>query len=176
MGSFSCPHLRVKDKYCRRLNTDCVPGRTGCIIPNNMEFSKSPEKRIEEQNETSPDEDTSETMFQKKRIYEEPYEEDGYRVLVDRLWPRGVSKEQAQLDEWLKEIAPSPELREWFNHDPDRFDEFRQRYENELREKDEPVKHLIEQANQQTVTLLYAAKDETHNHAVVLKEFLEDQS
>lgn len=113
------------------------------------------------------------TNFQIKRIYDEPSDEDGYRVLVDRLWPRGVSKEAAQLDEWLKEITPSPELRKWFDHDPDKFEEFKKRYENELASKDEPVGKLIDIAENQNVTLLYAAKDETHNHAIVLKEFLE---
>jgi len=108
-----------------------------------------------------------------KRIYEEPAEDDGYRVLVDRLWPRGVSKEDAQLDDWMKEITPSPELRKWFDHDPDKFEEFKKRYEHELASKDEPVEKLLDIAGYQKVTLLYAAKDETHNHAIALKEFLE---
>ncbi|MEX0770463.1 MAG: DUF488 domain-containing protein [Balneolaceae bacterium] len=111
--------------------------------------------------------------FQIKRIYEEPADDDGYRVLVDRLWPRGVSKEAAQLDEWMKEITPSPEPRKWFDHDPDKFEEFKKRYEHELAEKPEPVEKLLDIAENQNVTLLYAAKDETHNHAIVLKEFLE---
>lgn len=111
--------------------------------------------------------------FQIKRIYESPSDDDGYRILVDRLWPRGVSKEDAQLDEWLKEIAPSSELRQWFDHEPDKFDSFRTRYEAELSDKEELINKLIDKAGEQTVTLLYAAKDETHNHAVVLKEFLQ---
>ncbi len=108
-----------------------------------------------------------------KRIYEAPSSGDGFRVLVDRLWPRGVSKEEARLDEWLKEIAPSSELRRWFDHDPEKFDEFRKRYEAELAEKEEAVE-LLESAAEEdgTLTLLYAAKDETHNHAVVLRDFL----
>lgn len=110
--------------------------------------------------------------FQTKRIYEEPLGEDGYRVLVDRLWPRGVSKEHARLDEWMKEITPSPELRKWFDHDPDKFEEFKKRYEHELASKNEPVKKLLDLAKDQTVTLLYAAKDERDNHANVLKGFL----
>lgn len=114
--------------------------------------------------------------FQLKRIYEEPAEDDGYRILVDRLWPRGVSKEAAHLDEWLKEIAPSSENRQWFDHDPDRFEEFKKRYKSELAEKDEQIDHLLKQSEDQAVTLLYAAKDETHNHAVVLKEYLEKSS
>ncbi len=114
--------------------------------------------------------------FQIKRIYERPSEDDGYRVLTDRLWPRGVSKEDAQLDKWAKEIAPSPELRKWFDHEPDRFEEFRKRYKSELSAKNELLSNLKDMATEQTVTLLYAAKDETHNHAIVLKEFIEDFS
>lgn len=108
-----------------------------------------------------------------KRIYEAPSQSDGRRVLVDRLWPRGVSKEEARLDEWLKEVAPSSELRRWFDHDPEKFEEFRKRYETELAEKEEAVE-LLESAAEEdgTLTLLYAAKDGTHNHAVVLRDFL----
>lgn len=110
-----------------------------------------------------------------KRIYDDYSDEDGYRVLVDRLWPRGVSKEEARLDEWLKEIAPSTELRKWFDHDPDKFTDFRKRYENELEENDKTVDDLLRKAEQQPLTLLYAAKDEQHNHAAVLKDFLRDR-
>lgn len=116
----------------------------------------------------------NQSSLQIKRIYEDPSESDGYRVLVDRLWPRGVSKEAAQLDDWMKQITPSPELRKWFDHDPDKFEEFRKRYEAELAEKDEPVEKLLRLAADRNVSLLYAAKDETHNHAIVLKEFLEE--
>ena len=111
--------------------------------------------------------------FQIKRIYEDSADSDGYRILVDRLWPRGVSKEDAQLDDWMKEIAPSPELRKWFDHDPDRFNDFKKRYETELSDRKKPVERLTETSREQSVTLLYAAKDETHNHAIVLKEYLE---
>lgn len=110
-----------------------------------------------------------------KRIYEDYSDEDGYRVLVDRLWPRGVSKEKAKLDEWLKDIAPSTELRKWFDHDPDKFEEFQTRYKIELSSKDEAVNHLLKKVAQQPITLLYAAKDEQHNHAVVLQEFLREK-
>ncbi|MEX0944523.1 MAG: DUF488 domain-containing protein [Balneolaceae bacterium] len=110
--------------------------------------------------------------FQIKRIYEDPAD-NGYRVLIDRLWPRGVSKEAAQLDEWMKEITPSPELRKWFDHDPDKFEEFKKRYENELAVKHKLIEKLLNIAENQNITLLYAAKNETHNHAIVLKEFLE---
>lgn len=113
------------------------------------------------------------TSSQIKRIYEEPSQNDGYRVLVDRLWPRGVSKEEAQLDEWMKAIAPSPELRKWFDHEPDKFEDFKRRYETELAEKEHLVDELTEKAGRQTVTLLYAARDEVHNHALVLRDFLE---
>ena len=113
------------------------------------------------------------SKIQLKRIYKDPSEDDGARVLVDRLWPRGVSKKAAQLDEWMKEITPSAELRKWFDHDPDKFEEFKKRYETELSEKQEAVEKLLKIAENQTITLLYAAKDETHNHAIVLKEFLD---
>ena len=115
-------------------------------------------------------------QFGIKRIYKDPSQNDGYSVLIDRLWPRGVSKEEARLDEWLKEIAPSTKLRKWFNHEPGKFDEFTRRYKGELTNREKEVKHLFEvTAVNQQVTLLYAAKDEEHNHALVLKEFLEEQ-
>jgi uncharacterized protein YeaO (DUF488 family) len=112
--------------------------------------------------------------FQIKRIYEEPSDDGGYRVLVDRLWPRGVSKEDARLDDWMKSIAPSPDLRKWFDHDQDKLDAFKEKYTSELSEKQEPISTLLDKAADQTVTLLYAAKDETNNHAIILKEFLEN--
>ncbi len=109
-----------------------------------------------------------------KRIYNDAAEDDGYRVLVDRLWPRGVSKEAAQLDEWNKEVSPSPELRKWFDHDPDKFDEFKKRYKTELADRESVIDELLENADGKKLTLLYGAKDEEHNHAIVLKEFLDD--
>ncbi len=117
-----------------------------------------------------------EDSFKAKRIYEKYSEDDGYRVLVDRLWPRGVSKEDAQLDEWLKEIAPSTDLRKWFDHDPDKFEAFSKRYKGELTDREEVVDHLLAKGREQQVTLLYAAKDKEHNHVKVLKEFLEESS
>ena len=114
-------------------------------------------------------------QFKTKRIYEDPSKDDGYRVVVDRLWPRGVSKEDAQLDKWLKEIAPSIALRKWFDHDPDKFEEFDERYKVELTNKEEAVSHLLEMVEKQQVTLLYAAKDDIHNHVKVLKDFLDKQ-
>jgi uncharacterized protein YeaO (DUF488 family) len=107
-----------------------------------------------------------------KRAYESPLESDGYRVLIDRLWPRGVSREQAKLDEWLKELAPSSELRTWFGHDPARFDEFRRRYVDELREERRLLASLRRRARRGTLTLVYSARDTEHNDAVVLAEIL----
>ena len=107
-----------------------------------------------------------------KRIYEPAAKSDGCRVLVDRLWPRGVSKEAAKLDLWLPDIGPSTTLRQWFNHDPVRWAEFQHRYHAELKEKSEFVMELKEQAQKGTVTLLYSAKDERHNQAVALRTFL----
>jgi uncharacterized protein YeaO (DUF488 family) len=107
-----------------------------------------------------------------KRAYEPASAEDGYRVLVDRLWPRGVSKQQAKLDEWEKELSPSSELREWFGHEPGRFAEFRQRYTDELRANAPRLKELRRRAATGTLTLVYSAHDSEHNDAVVLAEVL----
>lgn len=110
-----------------------------------------------------------------KRIYDEPTASDGYRVLVDRLWPRGVSKERAKLDEWLKDIAPSPELRTWFGHKPERFKEFKTRYESELAANPalEQLKAIIR--DHESVTLLYAAHDPAINHVQVLAAYLKNK-
>lgn len=110
-----------------------------------------------------------------KRIYEPPLPSDGFRVLVDRLWPRGVSKAEAALDLWLKEIAPSAELREWFGHDPARFDEFATRYRSELKTNVEAVDQLRDIAKAHDTTLLYGAHDRHANQAVVLAGFLAGQ-
>jgi uncharacterized protein YeaO (DUF488 family) len=107
-----------------------------------------------------------------KRAYEPASAEDGYRVLVDRLWPRGVSKEQAKLDEWDQELAPSRQLREWFGHEPDRFPEFRRRYIDELRANRARLRELRRRARTGTLTLVYSAHDSEHNDAVVLAEAL----
>ena len=107
-----------------------------------------------------------------KRAYEAASAEDGYRVLVDRLWPRGVSKEQAKLDEWDQELAPSSQLREWFGHEPDRFPEFRRRYIDELRANGPSLRQLRRRARTGTLTLVYSAHDSEHNDAVVLAEVL----
>ena len=107
-----------------------------------------------------------------KRVYDPAEPGDGYRVLIDRMWPRGVSRERAQLDEWARELAPSSELRKWFHHDPERFDEFRSRYREELRERRPLLEELRRRARDGPVTLLYAARDREHNDAVVLEELL----
>jgi uncharacterized protein YeaO (DUF488 family) len=107
-----------------------------------------------------------------KRAYEPASRSDGYRVLVDRLWPRGVSKERAKLDEWDKELAPSAELREWFGHEPNRFAEFRRRYIGELRGDRSRLTELMRRARAGALTLVYSAHDSEHNDAVVLAEVL----
>jgi uncharacterized protein YeaO (DUF488 family) len=107
-----------------------------------------------------------------KRAYEVPEPSDGYRVLIDRIWPRGVSKEQAHLDEWARELAPSSELRRWFGHDPAKFEEFRGRYRDELATQGEKLRELRGRARKGTLTLIYSARDTEHNDAVVLAELL----
>ncbi len=114
-------------------------------------------------------------MIKTKRIYEASEPGDGYRVLVDRLWPRGVSKEKAKLDLWLKDIAPSSELREWFGHDPKKWPGFQKRYRKELENNGPAVARLRQLAKtKKAVTLLYAAKDTARNEALVLKDFLRE--
>jgi len=112
--------------------------------------------------------------FALKRVYEPASDEDGQRVLVDRLWPRGLTKQKAHLDLWLKDVAPSPDLRKWFHHDESNWDEFRHRYLAEL-DRNAAVAQLRELAGRGRVTLLYGAHDEAHNHAVVLREFLQSE-
>ncbi len=110
-----------------------------------------------------------------KRVYDPLDEADGTRVLVDRLWPRGLRKENAALTLWLKEIAPSPDLRKWFGHDPERWTEFSQRYRAELAHNDEAVAKAAGLAKRGPLTLLYAAHDTVHNHAIVLAAYLRDR-
>ncbi|WP_107763130.1 DUF488 domain-containing protein [Nitrosospira multiformis] len=110
-----------------------------------------------------------------KRVYEPFDKNDGTRILVDRLWPRGMTKAKAGVDIWLKELAPSAELRKWFGHDPDKWTDFKKRYRIELEENDEQLARLREEIKKGAVTLLYGAKDEEHNDAVALAEFLRDQ-
>ena len=107
-----------------------------------------------------------------KRAYDRAASSDGYRILIDRLWPRGVSRERAKLDEWERELPPSTELREWFGHDPGRFEEFRRRYIEELRNQRPRLSGLRRRAREGTLTLVYSARDTEHNDAVVLAEIL----
>lgn len=111
--------------------------------------------------------------IQLKRVYESPAPDDGSRILVDRLWPRGLSKEKARVDRWLKEVSPSNELRRRFHGNPERWDEFRESYFGELDGQPEAVDELLARARKGAVTLLFASKDETHNNAKALKEYLE---
>ena len=107
-----------------------------------------------------------------KRVYEEPDDDDGRRILVDRLWPRGLSKEKAKVDLWLKEVAPSTGLRKWFAHDPAKWTEFQARYREELKMSTEQISQLKQEAAKRTITLVYGARDQQHNEAVVLQKLL----
>lgn len=112
-------------------------------------------------------------MIKTKRVYDPVSPGDGKRILVDRLWPRGIKKEETKIDEWMKDIAPSTDLRKWFAHDPTKWTEFKKRYINELKKKSELVERLRTEAQKGTITLLFAAKDVEHDNAVVLKELIE---
>lgn len=107
-----------------------------------------------------------------KRVYEQPEKDDGTRILVDRLWPRGLTKEKAQVDLWMKEIAPSTELRKWFHHDPEKWAEFQKRYKIELKNNVDQLKLLKKEIAKGPATLVYGAKDEEHNEAAVLQQLL----
>ena len=115
-------------------------------------------------------------MVQIKRVYDEPSARDGIRILVDRVWPRGISKERARIVEWRKELAPSTALRKWFGHEPDKWPEFRKRYHAELNQprQQQALRDLAGVCQRRRVTLVYSAADEAHNQAVVLKELLDD--
>jgi uncharacterized protein YeaO (DUF488 family) len=108
-----------------------------------------------------------------KRAYEPPANSDGRRILVDRVWPRGIGKNDLRIDAWLKDLAPSTELRTWFGHDPAKWDEFRKRYAQELAQRSEALDHLVEMSRAGQVTLVFGAKDTAHNNAVALREQLE---
>jgi len=112
-------------------------------------------------------------MLKVKRVYEEPATEDGFRILIDRLWPRGLTKERAKVDLWLKDIAPSDALRKWFQHDPEQWLEFKRRYFSELKDKKESLDLIGSKAKKGTVTLLFGAKEEKFNNAIVLKEYFQ---
>ena len=111
-----------------------------------------------------------------KRAYEPPEKHDGTRLLVERLWPRGLTKEKAGIDEWFKEVAPSQELRKWYGHDPEKWEDFRRRYLKELRGNADEVDRLRARVKEGPVTFVYAAKDEKRNSALLLKEYLEGKS
>jgi uncharacterized protein YeaO (DUF488 family) len=108
-----------------------------------------------------------------KRVYDKPEATDGIRVLVERLWPRGLSKEAAKVDIWLKDIAPSTELRKWFGHDPEKWEEFKKRYYTELQQKEHLLKETFENKQKVNITFVYASKEEEFNNAVALKEYVE---
>jgi uncharacterized protein YeaO (DUF488 family) len=112
------------------------------------------------------------TAIQLKRAYEKPERGDGTRILVDRLWPRGLTKEKAAIDLWLRDLAPSTELRKWFGHDPKKWRGFRSRYRTELKQRGDQLRWIRHKAKQGTVTLIYGAHDQEHNEAVVLKQLL----
>ncbi len=112
-------------------------------------------------------------MLRIKRIYDPPLPGDGKRILIDRLWARGIKKEDARVDEWIKDISPSTELRKWFGHDPAKWGEFKKRYLSELRDKKEILDRIKNEAKGKTVTLIYSARDQEHNNAVAMKEFLQ---
>lgn len=112
-------------------------------------------------------------MVKIKRVYDSASKNDGKRILVDRLWPRGMKKEDAKIDEWLRDIAPSDELRKWFSHDPSKWHDFVKRYRNELKAKKDLIEKLRADVKKGTVTILFAAKDNEHNNAVVLKEVID---
>jgi uncharacterized protein YeaO (DUF488 family) len=111
--------------------------------------------------------------IQVKRAYDQPAALDGTRILVDRVWPRGVKKEELNIEEWMKDIGPSNELRKWFGHDPDKWDDFRERYFQELDRQPELVDRLCQIARHDRLTLVYGAKDESNNQAVALREYLQ---
>ena len=112
-------------------------------------------------------------MIKLKRVYEKPSKGDGLRILVERLWPRGITKERASADLWLKDVAPSTELRKWFGHDPAKWEQFCKRYAAELKQNKDAVNLLKQKSKEGTITLVYAARDEKHNSAGALKEILE---
>lgn len=114
-------------------------------------------------------------MLKTKRVYEPYSKDDGIRILVDRLWPRGLSKDKAKVDLWLRDIAPSTKLRKWFSHDPEKWNDFKKLYFQELRKKRALIKIIRDYLKKGVVTLVYGAKDEKHNNAVALKEYLEKE-
>lgn len=113
-------------------------------------------------------------MIKIKRAYDPNDKDDGTRILVDRLWPRGVSKERAKIDRWAKDLSPSTELRKWFAHDPEKWPEFQERYRRELREHEDTLRDIAASSRKRTVTLIYGARDNEHNEAVVLRDVIQE--
>lgn len=113
-------------------------------------------------------------MINLKRVYEGARPSDGFRVLVDRLWPRGISKEEAHIDEWLRDIAPSTELRKWFGHDPEKWPEFQRRYKDELKSNKQSLEKLLADTAGKDITLVYASREQKYNNVTVLKEVLKE--
>ena len=111
-------------------------------------------------------------MIKMKRVYDSVSPEDGKRILIDRLWPRGIRREDVKVDEWLKDIAPSNELRKWFSHDPSKWQEFKKRYKKELEKKPEIIERIRTEARRETLTLLFSARDTDHNNAKALMELI----
>ncbi len=111
-------------------------------------------------------------MIKIKRIYDPASPGDGKRIYIDRLWPRGMKKEEVKIDEWLKEISPSDDLRKWFDHDPSKYEEFKKRYKKELEKYSEILERIKKEGKRKTITLLFSAKDEEHNNATVMREIL----
>lgn len=111
-------------------------------------------------------------MIKLKRIYDEASPDDGRRIYVDRLWPRGLKKENVRMDEWLKDLAPSSELRKWYGHDPSKYEEFKQRYIRELAPKSQILERIRKEGRKDMITLLFSARDTEHNNATVLKEII----
>ena len=114
-------------------------------------------------------------MLRIKRVYEPPNRDDGVRFLVERLWPRGIRKEDLKMKAWLRDVSPSPDLRKWYSHDTSRWEEFRKRYRAELKDNPDAWQPILETARKENVTLLYSARDTEHNSALVLKEYLDEQ-
>ncbi len=112
-------------------------------------------------------------MLKTKRVYEPPSPEDGKRILIDRLWPRGIKKESAAIDDWIKDLAPNSDLRKWFNHEPEKWSEFRKRFFRELDTRDRQVEAIMKLARKGTVTLVYGSREERYNNATALKEYIE---
>jgi len=113
-------------------------------------------------------------MIKLKRVYEQAEPSDGFRVLADRLWPRGISKEEAHIDEWLRDVAPSTELRKWFGHDPEKWPAFERRYRAELKAKTQLLEKLLADAAGRDITLVYASREQRYNNVTVLKEVLKE--